>query len=472
MKKLLINSKCELFNYEQLDNFDYILNNMLNSDMIEIIEELLINGADPNIKNMTLKDYENIDIFKLQYSDEVIKQSGNYTLINQIKKGNINMVKLLLKYKADPNKKVKLKNSALKTAIHINSYEICELLIKYNANVNEIKYNGRSLLMISIFGKMDMCNIIELLLKNKADPNIKDIKYEDTALILASYFGKDNIFKLLLKYGSEPNIKNRYNLNSLDYCVKLREKVIIKYKTDVNLIETEYLIENNNDKINIKKEDLEKIHLKEEYLKNLNKIDNIIYYIFEYNKDNYELYINNYLTKELNKTKNKYEKVIEFYFKDDNYDIIREYSYDVYEKYNGTCKCHYHNSINEKYNKKYNEKMDEIQCILLTELNNFNLNGNLFITMLNYCMKLNIKILLAHFDLKKSKISTLINMILQSNNVELIEYREIIKSVILYYKTIKNTYFDNLINNIKVKDIVNMIIKYDHDDLDYYLNLF
>ncbi|MBO7537308.1 MAG: ankyrin repeat domain-containing protein [Alphaproteobacteria bacterium] len=62
-------------------------------------------------------------------------------------------------------------------------------------------------------------NIVDLLLKNNANPNRRDLR-DNTALIYASENGHVDIVKLLLENGADPDKKNRAGLTALMYAVR------------------------------------------------------------------------------------------------------------------------------------------------------------------------------------------------------------------------------------------------------------
>lgn len=91
----------------------------------------------------------------LKYVNELIKFGANINSYQSIA----------------PEIKDPIGNTALMEATKFNNLEVCKLLIKNNANVNALTYDGLSALGYSIL--TNNFEITLLLLKNDADPNVK-----------------------------------------------------------------------------------------------------------------------------------------------------------------------------------------------------------------------------------------------------------------------------------------------------------
>ncbi|MCL1901932.1 MAG: ankyrin repeat domain-containing protein, partial [Firmicutes bacterium] len=70
-------------------------------------------------------------------------------------------------------------------------------------------------------------NIVKILLKSGTDPNIKD-SYGNTALILASQYGHKNIVKMLLESGADPNIQSKDGITALIFASEYGHKNIVE----------------------------------------------------------------------------------------------------------------------------------------------------------------------------------------------------------------------------------------------------
>jgi ankyrin repeat protein len=134
--------------------------------------------------------------------------------------GNESMIAFLLSNKADVNAVNDFGVTPLIVSIRNNDLARAELLIKHNANVNVQVHHDIDNLRdesgnssMSIMGHsplhfaMDKHNkaMVELLLKNKADPN-KQNSAGETPLLMAAKENKDkDIVELLLAYGADVN---------------------------------------------------------------------------------------------------------------------------------------------------------------------------------------------------------------------------------------------------------------------------
>ena len=91
------------------------------------------------------------------------------------------------------NHKDKLENTLLLNYSYENNLPVCQILIRYKANVNDFNCNGKSPLINAAMNKND--ELIELLLENGADPNAVRIREGKRAGANALMFAceKDNL---------------------------------------------------------------------------------------------------------------------------------------------------------------------------------------------------------------------------------------------------------------------------------------
>jgi len=135
----------------------------------------------------------------------------------------VEKVKWLLSKGADPNKQDDDGYTALMSSAACSSksikiykgkcfmkkfkdYKICPVEQKINRNL--------SLMIVKYFDRDDDIkyksseNIVKILLNNGADPNVQNT-YGDTALIMAAYdAASEKIVEILLKCGADPNIQD------------------------------------------------------------------------------------------------------------------------------------------------------------------------------------------------------------------------------------------------------------------------
>ncbi len=131
--------------------------------------------------------------------------------------------------------------------------EIVELLLKWKANVNLTSTldNYTALMFAS---ENDQLGIADLLLINGA--NVNAINDEgDTAIILAAAFGNEEIVELLLDEGAtNVNAKNKYGVTALEVATKNRHTKIVKLlkkaiEIEKNKQEAMIQVENRDNKI-------------------------------------------------------------------------------------------------------------------------------------------------------------------------------------------------------------------------------
>lgn len=108
-------------------------------------------------------------------------------------RGNTEVVKLLLKKKADVNISSSM-GSPLMAATYKGHLEIVKLLLSKNVNVDEVDQNGTTSLMFATMFKN--IELVKLLISKKADKTIKD-KSGKTAFEYATITGEEMIINLL-----------------------------------------------------------------------------------------------------------------------------------------------------------------------------------------------------------------------------------------------------------------------------------
>lgn len=199
-----------------------------------IVQLLLENGADPNLKDII-----------------------GYTALMRacIVSSNIEIIKLLLEYGADPN----LKNNDGWTALMMacrfldkySSYETVKVLLEYGADPNLKNNNDHTALMISCrYLYMDSdSEVIKLLLNlDNIDANIitSDTKF-NALMFLCKYNTNQHEIALLLKSKTKLNYENKKNnfLNEYKYVFNGKIEFL---KNNYEIIDTECITCTENKK--------------------------------------------------------------------------------------------------------------------------------------------------------------------------------------------------------------------------------
>ena len=145
----------------------------------EIVALLLERGADPNVS---------------------FDDATGSPLDSAVTGGDPEMVRLLIKGKADVNYKMRGAHTALHTACTLGESEmasaIITLLINKGADVNAVTHFGITPLMNAV--EADNTAAVSILIKHNADPRIKNIR-GNTALDIAVNRGKNSEIISLLK---------------------------------------------------------------------------------------------------------------------------------------------------------------------------------------------------------------------------------------------------------------------------------
>ncbi|KAF5292012.1 hypothetical protein FQA39_LY14129 [Lamprigera yunnana] len=211
---------------EELLKYGANVNTLYNSDFT-LLHSAAKNKQDEATMNAVLK------ITKLLLTNRANIKDSPELLKIAVKKECIEIVEALLLHGADINAGDKYGNTALHfTAlresidcfesltiedppIHIMG-EIAELLLSKGANVDAQTKNGVTVLHIA--SEKGYQEIIETILKFDANINSRD-EYSRIALHIASQVGHVKVVATLLEYGSDINIMSRNILTLLDYAM-------------------------------------------------------------------------------------------------------------------------------------------------------------------------------------------------------------------------------------------------------------
>jgi ankyrin repeat protein len=131
------------------------------------------------------------------------------------------IVKILLKAKANIHLKYKENKTAILISIDSNNIEAAQLLIEAGANANEVAENGFSVLMLAVSD--NELGLLKTLIQHKADVNFKNY-LGTTALMIGLRYGRTEAIQLLISAGADiephdlyasiiPRILNNHSLN-------------------------------------------------------------------------------------------------------------------------------------------------------------------------------------------------------------------------------------------------------------------
>ena len=195
-------------------NGDYMLNVAVIEGNIEIVEYLVSQGADINIKDgsgetpLQIAIHEGklelINFFLSKKADVNMKDFFNETSLHEaVNKGEIEIVKLIVAHGADLNAKNNLKETPLFYAVKNNYSDIAKYLISKGSEVNTKDLGGRSPLHEAAYqGSLDT---VKYLISKGARVNAKD-KYDIYPLHVAAKQGQLEIVKYLILKGAKINV--------------------------------------------------------------------------------------------------------------------------------------------------------------------------------------------------------------------------------------------------------------------------
>lgn len=151
---------------------------------------------------------------------EVWENYSNYPLELAVSYEKINFVELLLKKNANPNI-----THSLHRACKKQNLSIVKLLVENGADVNATNKYGTTALYYAIDNNSASMEIVELLLKNNANPNV------DTILHIACRNQNLKIIKLLVENGADVNFIDNNGRTALFDAINAKNanKEIIRY---------------------------------------------------------------------------------------------------------------------------------------------------------------------------------------------------------------------------------------------------
>jgi len=157
--------------------------------------------------------YESIsDLLEPKSETDIIKELSklykeelNYKLVNEVKRNEESLVKLILDAGANVNAKdYSVGFTPLLWAVNNGFLNLVKLLIEYGADVNYETTNGNTVLIqsIRINNHINSFKITEILLNAGANPNKKN-KFNQSSLSWAKHHGYKDKINLLIKYGAK-----------------------------------------------------------------------------------------------------------------------------------------------------------------------------------------------------------------------------------------------------------------------------
>jgi len=185
---------------------------------VAAVDLLLQAGAKPNAKGM-------VDLSSSTFSGGNTRYSKT-PLSLAVSTGQLPMVELLLKYKADPNDSQTDGRPVVFSAL--SDTNILETLLDSGAKVDvrdaTTKINNKSLNwtpLIWAVNNNSASDIVEILLRYGANPNVQDASFGNTPLHWSTGWDSGRIpdrkvLELLLNYKADPNMRNNGGQTLLD----------------------------------------------------------------------------------------------------------------------------------------------------------------------------------------------------------------------------------------------------------------
>lgn len=164
-------------------------------------------------------------------SPDAVDKKGMPVLVIAAQRGREELVKLLLRYGANPNRSIPQKRkeisggTALIAAAGNGSTSIVKRLLSHEADVNQADHQGFTPLMSASYKGNEV--VVKKLLEKGAATDDSD--HEGfTALMYAANAGKAGVVNILLQHGANPESKDRYSKTAHDYANERKHAQTLK----------------------------------------------------------------------------------------------------------------------------------------------------------------------------------------------------------------------------------------------------
>lgn len=208
-----------------------LLTNSMNIKLPNILNHFVVNLGITSFESYFIKE-------KARFEAEVAKNLARQTLLDKgyavfdsnfvlaVQNNELEIVKLFLQAGFHPNVCDTLGTPVLSIAVRDSLHDMAKLLISADANVNQVSTDRKYSPLMDAVQIGDLTNT-KLLLQHAANP---DLQSEDgqTALILAVGRQDKQLVALLMKYGADPEIKDKLGMSAIKYAEVFGKQDILK----------------------------------------------------------------------------------------------------------------------------------------------------------------------------------------------------------------------------------------------------
>ncbi len=174
-----------------------------------------------NIVKLLVKAGADLDVqLKGTETGRQLSEYGKTALMLAADKNYIDIVKYLHEQGDDIDQKRADGKTSLMLAVERESLPVIETLIQLKANVNIQDEDGKTALHLATQKKNVNLRIVDLLIKNGANPDLKEDKWEWTPLMIAAHNGQKAAVEHLLDGGANPKLKDRDSQTAADLASK------------------------------------------------------------------------------------------------------------------------------------------------------------------------------------------------------------------------------------------------------------